>query len=136
MRFAFCLFKYFPYGGLQRDFLRIATECTSRGHDVHAFVSQWQGKQPPGIKVTVLKTWGWIFNHRQNKHYHHQLQHELGRTRFDCVVGFDRMPNLDIYYGADFCYIGRAVPRYGPWYRIGPRYRHFQTFFNKGRCKT
>ena len=128
MRFAFCLFKYFPYGGLQRDFLRIATECTSRGHDVHAFVSQWQGKQPPGIKVTVLKTWGWIFNHRQNKHYHHQLQHELGRTRFDCVVGFDRMPNLDIYYGADFCYIGRAVPRYGPWYRIAPRYRHLHTF--------
>ena len=128
MKFAFCLFKYFPYGGLQRDFLRIAAECTSRGHDVHAFVSQWQGEQPPGIKVTVLKTWGWIFNHAQNKHFHHQLQHELRQTQFDCVVGFDRMPNLDIYYGADFCYIGRAVPRYGPWYRIAPRYRHSHTF--------
>ncbi|MEE2804301.1 MAG: lipopolysaccharide core heptose(I) kinase RfaP [Pseudomonadota bacterium] len=128
MKFAFCLFKYFEYGGLQRDFLRIATECTSRGHDVHAFVSEWRGAQPSGITVTVLKTWGWIFNHAQNKHFHHQLQHELHRTRFDCVVGFDRMPNLDIYYGADFCYIGRAVPRYGPWYRIGPRYRHFHTF--------
>ena len=128
MKFAFCLFKYFPYGGLQRDFLRISAECISRGHDVHAFVSQWRGKQPPGIKVTVLKTWGWIFNHAQNKHFHHQLQHELHRTHFDCVVGFDRMPNLDIYYGADFCYIGRAVPRYGPWYRIAPRYRHSHTF--------
>ena len=128
MKFAFCLFKYFPYGGLQRDFLRIAAECTSRGHDVHAFVSQWQGEQPPGIKVTVLKTWSWIFNHAQNKHFHHQLQHELHQTQFDCVVGFDRMPNLDIYYGADFCYIGRAVPRYGPWYRIAPRYRHSHTF--------
>ena len=128
MRFAFCLFKYFPYGGLQRDFLRIAAECTSRGHDVHAFVSEWRGKQPPGIKVTVLKTWGWIFNHAQNKHFHHQLQHELHRARFDCVVGFDRMPNLDIYYGADFCYIGRAVPRYGPWYRIAPRPHLFYTF--------
>ncbi len=128
MKFAFCLFKYFEHGGLQRDFLRIATECTSRGHDVHAFVSEWKGEKPTDIKITELKTWGWIFNHAQNKHYHHQLQRELDRGQFDCVVGFDRMPNLDIYYGADFCYIGRAVPRYGPWYRIGPRYRHFHTF--------
>ena len=96
MKFAFCLFKYFEYGGLQRDFLRIATECTSRGHDVHAFVSEWQGAEPRGITVTVLKTWGWIFNHAQNKHFHHQLQQKLRCTPFDCVVGFDRMPNLDI----------------------------------------
>ena len=128
MKFAFCLFKYFNHGGLQRDFLRIATECTSRGHDVHAFVSEWEGDKPTDIKITELKTWGWIFNHAQNKHFHHQLQHELHQTQFDCVVGFDRMPNLDIYYGADFCYIGRAVPRYGPWYRIAPRYRHSHIF--------
>jgi len=135
MKFAFCLFKYFKYGGLQRDFLRIAEECTSRGHDVHAFVSEWKldpddpfDKKPTDITITELRTWGWIFNHAQNKHYHHQLQRELGRGQFDCVVGFDRMPNLDIYYGADFCYIGRAVPRYGPWYRIAPRYRHSHTF--------
>ncbi|EPW9765608.1 hypothetical protein ACWTAX_004703, partial [Salmonella enterica subsp. enterica serovar Typhimurium] len=24
MRVAFCLYKYFPFGGLQRDFMRIA----------------------------------------------------------------------------------------------------------------
>ncbi|MEG0533340.1 MAG: hypothetical protein RR610_18755, partial [Citrobacter sp.] len=24
MIIAFCLYKYFPYGGLQRDFLRVA----------------------------------------------------------------------------------------------------------------
>ena len=86
MKFAFCLFKYSKHGGLQRDFLRIATECTSRGHDVHAFVSEWKGEKPTDIKITELKTWGWIFNHAQNKHYHHQLQRELDRGNFDCVV--------------------------------------------------
>ena len=129
MKFAFCLFKYFPYGGLQRDFLRIAAECTSRGHEVHAFVSEWKHyEKPTEIKITELKTWSWMFNHAQNKHYHHQLQRELARGQFDIVVGFDKMPDLDVYYPADFCYIGRAVPRYGSWYRITPRYRQRVAF--------
>jgi CBS domain-containing protein len=34
MKFAFCLYKYFPFGGQQRDFLKIAKTCTKRGHHV------------------------------------------------------------------------------------------------------
>ena len=29
MQLAFCLYKYFPHGGLQRDFMRIALACRS-----------------------------------------------------------------------------------------------------------
>ena len=43
MKLAFCLFKYFPYGGLQRDFVRIARACIERGHTVEAFCLAWQG---------------------------------------------------------------------------------------------
>ncbi len=28
------LYKYFPFGGLQRDFMRIALECQKRGHQI------------------------------------------------------------------------------------------------------
>ena len=31
---AFCLYRYFPYGGLQRDMLRIALACRQRGHKI------------------------------------------------------------------------------------------------------
>ena len=31
MNLAFALFRYFPYGGLQRDMLRIARECAGMG---------------------------------------------------------------------------------------------------------
>jgi hypothetical protein len=31
MRLAFVLYKYFPYGGLQRDMLRIAAGCRAAG---------------------------------------------------------------------------------------------------------
>tara|TARA_R110002051_G_C8656159_1_gene488323 strand:- start:45 stop:1151 length:1107 start_codon:yes stop_codon:yes gene_type:complete len=122
MKLAFCLFKYFKYGGLQRDFLHIATECTSRGHDVHAFVSEWDGKKPVDIKIKELKISGWFFNHTQNKYYHQQLQIELDQGRFDCIIGFNKMPNLNIYYGADSCYMSRDASRYSP------RRNHFHTF--------
>ena len=43
MRFAFCLFRYFPFSGLARDMLRIADCALERGHQVHIFTSQWRG---------------------------------------------------------------------------------------------
>jgi len=37
MQLAFVLFKYFPFGGLQRDFLKIALECQKRGAKIKVF---------------------------------------------------------------------------------------------------
>lgn len=34
---AFCLYKYFPFGGLQRDFMRIAQTVAARGHHVRVY---------------------------------------------------------------------------------------------------
>ena len=127
MKLAFCLFKYFPYSGLSRDFLRILLEAQSRGHEIHVFVSQWQGSRPDGIPITVLPTYRWM-NHAQNASFHRQVKKHLREQHWDAVIGFNKMPDMDIYYGADFCYIGRAVPRYSPLYRLTPRFHHFFTF--------
>lgn len=127
MKLALCLYKYFPYSGLSRDFMRILVECRNRGHDVSVFVSEWQGDKPPGVSVTELPNYRWM-NHSQNRSFHRQLRSRIRQKNFDAVIGFNKMPDLDIYYGADFCYIGRAVPRYGPLYRLTPRYHHFFTF--------
>ena len=127
MKLAFCLFKYFPYSGLSRDFLRILLEAKQRGHDPHVYVAQWQGEQPEGIPVNVIPAFRWM-NHAQNASFHRQLKKRLKDESFDAVLGFNKMPDMDIYYGADFCYIGRAVPRYSPLYRLTPRFHHFFTF--------
>ncbi|STI71723.1 UDP-glucose:(heptosyl) LPS alpha-1,3-glucosyltransferase [Escherichia coli] len=37
---AFCLYKYFPFGGLQRDFMRIAQTVAARGHHVRVYTSR------------------------------------------------------------------------------------------------
>lgn len=127
MKLAFCLFKYFPYSGLSRDFLRIVTESQLRGHQLTVFASQWQGPRPSGVELQLLPTYRWM-NHAQNAAFYRALKRRLRRQDFDAVIGFNKMPGLDLYYGADYCYIGRAVPRYGPLYRLTPRYHHFHTF--------
>ena len=32
--FAFCIFKYFPYGGISRDLMKLVDACLARGHRV------------------------------------------------------------------------------------------------------
>ena len=41
---AFCLYKYFPFGGLQRDFMRIAQAVAARGHHVRVYTQSWAGE--------------------------------------------------------------------------------------------
>ena len=43
---AFCLYKYFPFGGLQRDFMRIASTVATRGHHVRVYTQSWEGDCP------------------------------------------------------------------------------------------
>ena len=38
MRLAFALYKYFPYGGLQRDFAAFVSELLGRGHEKNRIV--------------------------------------------------------------------------------------------------
>ncbi len=131
MKIAFCLFKYSPYSGLSLDFRRILDECRKRSHDTHVFVSEWRGKRPEGVQITVLEPPKISFkfsNHAQNERFHNKLQVELKKHAFDAVVGFNKMPGLDLYYGADSCYVGDKVPQYPAIYKLTRRYKGRYSF--------
>ena len=51
MQLAFVFYKYFPFGGLQRDFMRIALECQARGHAIRVYTPIWEGEVPAGFDV-------------------------------------------------------------------------------------
>ena len=95
MRLAFCLIKYFPYGGMQRSFLQIARECLARGHAVRVFTSAWQGEVPPDLEVEEIRLRG-VTNHRRRLALADALARRVARQSFDGVVGFSKMPGLDI----------------------------------------
>ncbi len=127
MKLAFCLFKYFPWSGLARDFLRIALECHRRGHDLHVYAQEWQGDRPAGIPINVLKVSA-LANHTRNRSFYQQFREITANQHFDVIIGFNKMPGLDMYYCADICYVSLAK-RHGRLYQlISPRFRHFQLF--------
>ncbi|MCM2264963.1 MAG: glycosyltransferase family 4 protein, partial [Desulfuromonadales bacterium] len=124
MDLAFCLFYFFPYGGQQRDFLRIAEICQNRGHSIHVFVMDLQGDFPPGFNVIHLQPRGFS-NHSRCLDFSRLVGEQLAARRFDAVIGFSKMPGLDVYYAADTCYLEKVLTTRPFVYRLSGRFRTY-----------
>lgn len=124
MKLAFCLFKYFPYGGLQRDFFRIAKACIQLGHEVHIYTVTWDGDTLAGAKLHLLPVKG-LQNHVRIASYIKQVEVKIAETPHDLIIGFNKMPFLDVYYAADVCYEHRIRQKHFASYRLLPRYRYY-----------
>jgi len=124
MRLAFVLFKYFPYGGLQRDCARFVLELRQRGHDCRIYCASWQGERLPGVDLQLAPASAGS-NVRRDEHFLKWVQAELAANPVDGVVGFNKMPGLDIYYAADICFLDKALRERSLFYRLGWRFRHF-----------
>jgi len=127
MQLAFVLYKYFPFGGLQRDFLRIALECQRRGHGIRVYCLIWEGEVPDGFEVRVAPVKA-LFNHRRNEKFSAWVQADLQKRPVQRVVGFNKMPGLDVYYAADPCFEDKAQTLRGGLYRQWGRYKHFADY--------
>lgn len=125
MKLAFCLFKYFPYGGMQRDFLRIARACRRRGHEIHVYTLEWQGAPANEFDVNIVAARG-ITNHQR---YSAFSEFFAGRRReYDATIGFNKMPGLDVYYAADSCFKERLESGRLGLYALSRRYNRFVEF--------
>jgi len=123
MRLAFALYKYFPYGGLARDFVRIAKLCIEKGHSVDVYVMEWQGDLIADFNVHILSGKGWS-NHAKVGDFHQRLSKQLAVENYDAVIGFNKIPNVDVYYAADPCYIDRFKKK--PLLQtLNPRFRFY-----------
>src|SRR5439155_20334698 len=105
-----------------RDFLRIAEACRARGHTVHVFAMAWEGPAPDGLPLTLVPATGWQ-NHSRIRSFLRALPTALAQGTFDRIVGFNKMPGLDLYYAADTCFQHKARDQHGAWFRLTPRYR-------------
>ncbi len=127
MRLAFLLYKYFPYGGMQRDFCRFVQETQKLGHECRVYYISWQGEALPGADLRKVPASA-ASNHSRNQKYYHWVQADLAANPVDGVIGFNKMPGLDVYYAADSCYLDKALNERGWLYRQGGRYRHFAEY--------
>lgn len=123
MKLALCVFNYFPYGGLQRNFLAIAKELVKRGHDVVVYTGLWEGERAKGLTIDILPVSG-MTNYGKNKNFYQQLKKALKNKPVDLVIGFNKIPGLDIYYCADTCFATKAYEDRGLFFRLMPRSRY------------
>ncbi len=123
---AFCIDKYFPYGGLQRDFLRIAQEVVSRGHQVRVYTQKWEGDIPENFDIITV-TAGGLTNHGKSEAFSNWVLNHIQKHPVDRVVGFNRMPGLDVYFTGDVCF-AEKMKKKNFLYRLLPRYRHYALY--------
>lgn len=131
MTIALLLHKYFPYGGLQRDCLRMAILMARRGHRVSIVTRTWSGDVPDEVEVVCLGARGWT-NLAKDRNFDHDVAGWLSTRSFDRVVGFSRLAtNTDYYYAADPCYIERVRHTKPAIHRLGSRYRYMAALEEK-----
>ncbi len=128
---AIAILRYFPHGGLQRIALDVAQELARRGHQVRIFTQDWRGPRPDesqgaggSLAVEILNAKG-HGNHARATDFGRSLAAALNGAPAQVVLGFDRLPGLDLYFAGDPCYSGR-IRRDRPWlHRWTPRSRGF-----------
>lgn len=126
---SFVLYAYFPYGGLQRDFMRLLNECLARGHRVEVYTLRWEGEAPAGVTIHLAPVKA-LTRPRLYRKFSRWLDQQLAVKKNHTVVGFNKMPGLDVYYAADPCFAEIAEEQRGGYYRHTGRYRHFSDYEN------
>lgn len=127
MKLSFLIYSYFPYGGQQRDFLRIVKECLSRGHEIDVYTLGWQGVVPQNLNLIIVP----VKAHSRTKLYQRftaWVEKALAGQPPHKVIGFNKMPLLDIYFAADPCFAEKAETQRAAYYKFTPRYRHFRRY--------
>ncbi|WP_439815974.1 glycosyltransferase family 4 protein [Zavarzinia sp. CC-PAN008] len=117
MRIAFLIVTWTPVGGAQRDAAAIARLLIAAGHTVRIVAARSLGPPPDGVPLDLLPVRA-LTNHGRALAFAQAAQRHLAET--DLVVGFDRLPGLDILFGADRCFAARPAPL---WRRLTPRWR-------------
>ncbi|MEZ6196238.1 MAG: glycosyltransferase family 4 protein [Planctomycetota bacterium] len=138
LRLALAVARYFEFGGMPRAFRRLAGELVARGHEVHAYAREFAGPLPEDVVVHELPVRA-LTNHGRNAAFARHLATAVARPGgYDLVVGFTKIPGLDLYYAGDTCYRQRAAELpLAALRRLTPRYRALaaqeEAVFGRGR---
>lgn len=115
----FVIFRYISTDPLHRGFLTAVTRCQKSGHHVDVYTLEWRGDKPDGVNIHIVKKPNTpLF--RQYAHLARCVHEARLEKNYDCVIGFNAIPGLDIYYAKEPC-VAELVPglsRYVP--------RHYQ----------
>ena len=126
MRLLIALYKYFPYGGLQKDTLRFAREAARRGHQVTLLTTDWQGDRPTDANLSIQFTApirAWTNTGRMDE-FARRVEEFRRQGSYDVTLAMNRIPRADFYFAADSCFARYLKRKHWPiTLAISPRYR-------------
>ena len=92
--------------------LVMAQEARERGHQVAVFCGAWEGEKPQGIDVVEVNAPRWFsgsVNNGSVKSFVRGFEKVFQRNHFDLLIGFNKMPGLDVYFAGDSCFAQKAM---------------------------
>lgn len=102
MKILFVIARYFPYSGLQTDFLRATEAAAARGHDVTCLVGSWEGDRPENLRILTAGLPGTC--EADDLDALETAFHELTeRETFDRTAAFELIPGVDFYFAGFDC---------------------------------
>ena len=126
MKFAIVLYAYSPFGGLQQDLLKILKACRARQIEVTIFCMEWEGERPLSAEIVILPNQG--YNKVSKRKYFVEEMLMATSDNYDLVIGFNKVPGLDFYYAADYCFAEKAHNERSFLYRLMPRVRQYMNY--------
>ena len=124
MKFLIAIYRCDPFGGLQRDTIRLIQELAGRGHDVIVFTACWEGPPPPaGVSLEFTPARKFAANHKRMVKFAEAFRRRLERGGFDVSVAMSRIPGADFYFAADVCMKTYWSKLHSPFaLKFNPRY--------------
>ena len=123
MRLAFLIDRFFPHGGRQRDFRLFVEELKARGHDCRVYCLSWQGELLEGVNLRLVPARA-LRSYRREQRFLDWVRTDLANDPVDGVIGFQKMPGLDICIATDACCLDQPQQAAGLLGRRGAGYRH------------
>jgi len=112
MKILFLIARYFPYSGLQTDFLRAAEAAADRGHEVTCLTGSWEGERPAKLRILTAPVPG--TGEADDLDALEKAFHELTvKESFDRTVAFELIPGTDFYFAGFDC-LGDAPDNANP----------------------
>lgn len=124
MKLAIFLQHYFPYGGLQRDAVRLAEAAQAAGDQPTLVVATWDGGKPTDIPVIELNSGG-KSNHSKSAQFAKACQPLIDSGEYDSSICFSRVPGSPFHFCGDACFLEKFQASKPALTRFLPRYRHF-----------
>ena len=136
-KFVLIIFKYFPYGGAQRDLLQLAKKLCKKNL-VEIVCMDWDGSRPKekNISVKIIQS-NCFFNYRRYLEFKNKVSQYIENKTNVISISFSKISGFDFYYAADSCF---ASKNKNFLKNLSPRYQffheeEFQIFNPKSKTK-